>query len=81
MIVGSLAPAAGAVDAEVLEDDGSATTAIPSCSANQIVVLQTLSPMARRRALALIGFDGVLTGTAADTALDVVREAIRSTCS
>jgi hypothetical protein len=43
-------------------------------------VLETFSPMTRRRALAMIGFDDVPTGPVADMALEVVRHAIRSSC-
>jgi hypothetical protein len=75
-----LAVPAGAVGAEVLEDDGTVDTAVVSCSANQRVVLETFSPMARRRALAMIGFDDAPTGPVADMRLEVVRHAIRSSC-
>ena len=80
MVVAVLVPAAGAADAEVLEDDGSAATANSSCSANQLVVLRTFSPMARRRAMAMIGFDGATIGPAADMVLDAVQDAVRSAC-
>ena len=79
MVVGLFVPA-GAAGAEVLEDDGTVDTAVVSCSANQRVVLETFSPMARRRALAMIGFDDAPTGPVAEMALEVVRHAIRSSC-
>jgi hypothetical protein len=79
MAVAVLVPAAGAADAEVLEDDGSAATANSSCSANRLVVLRTFSPMARRRAMAMIGIDATI-GPAADMVLDAVQDAVRSVC-
>ena len=80
MVVGLVVPATGAVDAEVLEDDDTAATVVASCSANQLIVLRTFSPMARRRALAMIGHSVAPTGPAADNALEVVQDAIRSVC-